>query len=419
MSLRIGAVVALAGQAAAFPWVARSVGMDAEEMTARDAVLSARQAPGSTVCPNNPDHRGAVPFNIKYPYCGAQNGAPGFQACVFNQVPAPGDTAHAYQAPGPLDIRGPCPGLNTAANHGFLSRDGITTFSELTDAQQNVYGVGYDLAVLLAVLGVGLDGDPITRKLSLGCDATSRTATPGFGPEPGLNTHNKFEGDTSLTRNDFYTANGDNFRFNRTLYNMMSRTTGGLHNRENIARYRFQRYQQSLNENGNFYFGPKSLLLFGASSFLYELFPNRGNLGTPDQATMDSFFLQEKLPEKWFSRVTPYTIPDVAREIGAQYFLNPVAFGGNTGKPNSFVGIGSNGPFFSNGTLPGSPQGVSCLLYQLATENIPSALGGGGEADLPPARLNWMRDTLNPVFTNATFSPAAAFGCPIVTGTAS
>lgn len=89
MSLRLGAVVALAGQAAAFPWVARSVGIDAEEMAARDAILSARQAPGSTVCPNNPDHRGAVPFNIKFPYCGAQNGAPGFQACVFNQVPAP------------------------------------------------------------------------------------------------------------------------------------------------------------------------------------------------------------------------------------------------------------------------------------------------------------------------------------------
>lgn len=121
---------------------------------------------------------------------------------------------------------------NTAANHGFLSRDGIVTFAELTDAQQNVYGVGYDLAVLLAVLGVGLDGDPITTKLSLGCDATSRTATPGLGPEGGLSTHNKFEGDTSLTRNDFYLANGDNFRFNRTLYNMMSQTTGGLHNRK-------------------------------------------------------------------------------------------------------------------------------------------------------------------------------------------
>ena len=27
------------------------------------------------------------------------------------------DTAHAFEAPGPNDIRGPCPGLNALANH--------------------------------------------------------------------------------------------------------------------------------------------------------------------------------------------------------------------------------------------------------------------------------------------------------------
>lgn len=32
--------------------------------------------------------------------------------------------AHAYASPGPGDIRGPCPGLNAAANHGYLPRDG-------------------------------------------------------------------------------------------------------------------------------------------------------------------------------------------------------------------------------------------------------------------------------------------------------
>lgn len=87
MSFGLVAVAALAGQAAAFPWVARNVGMDPNEMSARDALIP-RQAPGSTVCPNNPDHKGAVPFNVKYPYCGAQNGLPGFQTCVLNRVPA-------------------------------------------------------------------------------------------------------------------------------------------------------------------------------------------------------------------------------------------------------------------------------------------------------------------------------------------
>jgi hypothetical protein len=33
------------------------------------------------------------------------------------------DAAHPYHAPGPNDIRGPCPGLNTLASHGVSSLD--------------------------------------------------------------------------------------------------------------------------------------------------------------------------------------------------------------------------------------------------------------------------------------------------------
>lgn len=33
------------------------------------------------------------------------------------------------------------PGLNIAANYGFLSRDGLPTFDELVAAQQNMYNV--------------------------------------------------------------------------------------------------------------------------------------------------------------------------------------------------------------------------------------------------------------------------------------
>ena len=69
----------------------------------------------------------------------------------------------------PSDKSSSCPGLNTAANHNFLAHDGITTYTELVDAQQNVYNVGYDLANLLATLGLTLtDGDIVTQKLSIG-----------------------------------------------------------------------------------------------------------------------------------------------------------------------------------------------------------------------------------------------------------
>jgi hypothetical protein len=176
------------------------------------------------------------------------------------QVPADGDTAHYYTAPGSNDIRGPCPGLNAAANHNFLSHDGITTFNELVDAQQNVYNVGYDLAVLLAVLGIQADGDIVTTKLSIGCDATSRTALlPLLGSQPGLNGHNKFEADTSLTRTDYFLNNGDNYSFNGSLFAEMKSyadsVSGGNFDRNSLAAYRSKRYDESVATNPNFFFG--------------------------------------------------------------------------------------------------------------------------------------------------------------------
>lgn len=64
--------------------------------------------------------------------------------------------------------------------------------------------------------------------MSIGCDATSRTAALGLlGPELGLDGHNHFEGDTSLTRNDYFLAGGDDYSFNQTLYQQMSDTCQG------------------------------------------------------------------------------------------------------------------------------------------------------------------------------------------------
>ena len=39
---------------------------------------------------------------------------------------------HPFRAPGANDKRGECPGLNAAANHGFLPRNGIPTIAQST-----------------------------------------------------------------------------------------------------------------------------------------------------------------------------------------------------------------------------------------------------------------------------------------------
>lgn len=115
-----------------------------------------------------------------------------------------------------------------------------------------MYNVGYDLANFLAAFSIYVaDGDPITKKLSIGCDATTRTSwNPAVtGSEPGLDGHNKMEQDASMTRNDYFTGNGDNFSLNTTLFKMFEESTGGLFDLPAVAKFRFERYQQCRAEN--------------------------------------------------------------------------------------------------------------------------------------------------------------------------
>ena len=112
----------------AFPWVMDQPGVDSSLVKVR------RQQPsnnpgGASTCPFNADHEGAAPFDPSYPYNYAQNGLPGKGLGGF-LVPADGDTAHQYVAAGPNDIRGPCPGLNTLANHNVSDK---TYLLDVTD----------------------------------------------------------------------------------------------------------------------------------------------------------------------------------------------------------------------------------------------------------------------------------------------
>ena len=41
---------------------------------------------------------------------------------------------YSFVAPGPNDQRGPCPGLNAMANHGYLPHNGIATISQFIES---------------------------------------------------------------------------------------------------------------------------------------------------------------------------------------------------------------------------------------------------------------------------------------------
>ena len=77
-----------------------------QEANAKAAQKNTYPAANPKNCPYNPNHVPAAPWDPKFPYNYAKNGLPGKGKGGY-QVPMPGDEAHKFIAPGPLDIRGP------------------------------------------------------------------------------------------------------------------------------------------------------------------------------------------------------------------------------------------------------------------------------------------------------------------------
>jgi len=86
----------------------------------------------------------------------------GFSGCPHGDLPnetsstpIPISTSHPFIPPTPSDLRSPCPGLNSLANHGYINRDGRNlTINALAEAIQRVYNFTKPLAYFLAVAGV-------------------------------------------------------------------------------------------------------------------------------------------------------------------------------------------------------------------------------------------------------------------------
>jgi hypothetical protein len=130
---------------------------------------------------------------------------------------------HAYVAPTSTDLRGPCPGLNAMANHGYLPHNGVATISQFIQGTYDgtwlrpllagkisniiliVFGMGLDLATFLAVYGAIFDGDLTSWSIG-GPPPPSLLSSVGLlGTPQGISgSHNKYEADVSPTRPDLY-----------------------------------------------------------------------------------------------------------------------------------------------------------------------------------------------------------------------
>lgn len=89
---------------------------------------------------------------------------------------------------------------------------------------------------------------------------------------------------------------------------------------------------------------------------------------------------QERVPENWYRRPSdrPYTAADVFADVGLGYaaYPNTLKFGGNVGKPNSFVGLNvanlTGGVFSAEDLFEGN--NLACFSYSILQQAIPDFL---------------------------------------------
>lgn len=220
------------------------------------------------------------------------------------------DAQHPWKPLRYGDMRGPCPGLNTLASHGYLPRNGIASPSQIIAAVQEGYNMDPHFATFVTYLGHISNGNQVTDLLSIGGKSPNTGADPHTPASvSGLSTHTTFEGDASLSRGDFFF--GDNHSFNQTLFDefvAFSKKYGrGKYNLKVAGELRYHRIQQSIAENPNFTFvSPRYNTAYTESVFLINFFVDgRHYDGQLDMDVALGFFKDMRMPHDFHRAPKP------------------------------------------------------------------------------------------------------------------
>ncbi|KAJ3721324.1 Chloroperoxidase [Lentinula guzmanii] len=312
---------------------------------------------------------------------------------------------HAFAPPGPGDFRGPCPGLNAMANHGYIPRKGIATIEEFVQGTYKVFGMGEDLAFLLSTYGAVIDGGMLPLSFSIGTGEDSI-----LGPLSGnglTGSHNNYEGDASPTRGDYFEYDGNNHDVQMSqflqLYDLQSNVSDPSqvnYDIDVLTAFRLSRFQQSIDNNQYFFNGPITGLLVqpAAYQFIFHFMANKSEEypeGRLDREVLKSFFSitgpdnnlaytpgQERIPDNWYKRAIgdEYGIVSFLSETTSIGIAHPefLSVGGNTGEVDTFTGVDfadlTGGVFDATTLLKGNNLG--CFVLQAAMIALPTGVAG-------------------------------------------
>ncbi|KAF2803216.1 Cloroperoxidase [Mytilinidion resinicola] len=339
-------------------------------------------------------------------------------------------TTNEFKSPGLNDLRGPCPGLNAAANHGFLPRTGITSVQTTVDGLSKAYGFGPEFAAALSAIAIALTGDPTGLTWSIGGPYPPALLGGVITNPEGISySHNAYESDASPTRDDAYLNNGDAYTLDLSKFKALYSTANanGEFTLDILRNHNKQVHDYSVQHNPYFFSAPFAGLVPPiAHHFVVNLMSNHSAArpnGFLTKAVLKSFFAisgpdnnlvynkgQERIPLNWYRRplTNPYDAAAAAADVAilATKYPDIVEVGGNTGTVNSFTGVDvgniTGGVYNAKSLLVGN--NAACFAFQAAQQAIPGVLSGLVAGILTPV-LNLVNNAISPV-TSSLNCPA-------------
>jgi len=237
-------------------------------------------------------------------------------------------SANTFQRPGTNDARGPCPALNTLANHGYLPRNGRgITLDMMITQMLNVFNVDPEITTGLANAILTPMNTTDSTSLPFDMDSSAITITGAFDVNDSCNglpcisldetsLHGSLEHDVSLVRND--ARQGDNHSIKQDLVGQLIGSSNENEHLtiDNIISFRQERLQTQQSLNPNLVFGLKeSTLASGESALLISVLGDRFFGGRVHIDYVRVFMGEERLPQEegWNKRSSTIKLEEIKK----------------------------------------------------------------------------------------------------------
>ncbi|KAL6712178.1 hypothetical protein ACN47E_000055 [Coniothyrium glycines] len=201
-----------------------------------------------------------------------------------------------WQPAGAGDVRSPCPGLNSLANHNFIHHDGRNmTIPHLIQGLAAGLNMGADFTTVIGGAGLLASSNPLGGSFDLS----------------DLSKHNfPIEHDASLSRVDAALGNHipfDSATWQQTLSFFDGKATTDI---PTASRAKYARFQDSLARNPQFVYGPREAVLSYGENALYLSTLADPVSGMAKIEYVRSMFEKERLPVDlgWTPSRTPITL---------------------------------------------------------------------------------------------------------------